>query len=473
MKNINIKYTLIFLLISAGFMACQDDYDDQQTSEQDIKNFIWNGLNDYYLWQPEEPLLADNRFPNTWQLDTFLEGYETPNELFEELLVARTTDRFSVMYSDYLVLESLLQGSALSSGIDYELRYTDDTQTNVFGWVRYVLPNSDAANKGITRGMIFYAVNGTQLTASNYRSLLTGTNYSLHFANYNNGNITSNGQIVNLNLTNVPENPVYAVNIFEQGSKKIGYILYNGFYQNYEAPLNDAFAQLKAENATHLILDLRYNSGGSIATAIRLASMITGQFSGQIFGKQLWNPKVMAEFGADSETFINRFTNYISNGSAIQSLNLTKVYVLTSPRTASASELLINNLKPYINVVQIGEKTTGKNVGSITLYDSQGYNRPTGAVNHRYAMQPIVLKMVDKNNFGNYSNGLQPHVPFIEDLGNLGVLGTASEPFLQTALQYIQNTNGRLATPKTTPIHHTYLNDRKSMQPLGNEMYLD
>ncbi len=473
MKNINIKYTLIFLLISAGFMACQDDYDDQQTNEQDIKNFIWNGLNDYYLWQPEEPLLADDRFSNTWQLDAFLKGYETPNKLFEELLISRTTDRFSVMYSDYLVLESLLQGSALSSGIDYELRYTDDTQTNVFGWVRYVLPNSDAANKGITRGMFFNAVNGTQLTVSNYRSLLTKTNYNLHFANYNNGNIISNGQIVNLNLTNVPENPVYAVNIFEQGSKKIGYILYNGFYQNYETQLNHAFTQLKAENATHLILDLRYNSGGSIATATRLASMITGQFSGQIFGKQLWNPKVMAEFGADSETFINRFTNYISNGNTIQSLNLTKLYVLTSPRTASASELLINNLKPYITVVQIGEKTTGKNVGSITLYDSQGYNRPTGAVNHRYAMQPIVLKMVDKNNFGNYSNGLQPHVPFIENLGNLGVLGTASEPFLQTALQYIQNTNGRLATPKTNQIHHTYLNDRKSMQPLGNEMYLD
>ena len=76
---------------------------------------------------------------------------------------------------------------------------------------------------------------------------------------------------------------------------------------------------------------------------------------------------------------------------------MSKVYFITSQSTASASELLINGLKPYIDVIQIGDVTLGKNVGSITLYDYIDNNSLTKNPNHNYAMQPIVLKIANSD----------------------------------------------------------------------------
>jgi len=89
-------------------------------------------------------------------------------------------------------------------------------------------------------------------------------------------------------------------------------------------------------------------------------------------------------------------------------LNLTKVYIITTKSTASASELVINGLKPFINVIQIGDVTTGKNVGSITLYDSPTFEKEGVNPSHKYAMQPLVLKIVNADGFGDYQSGLVP-----------------------------------------------------------------
>ena len=89
--------------------------------------------------------------------------------------------------------------------------------------------------------------------------------------------------------------------------------------------------------------------------------MITGQFSGEIFAQEVWNNKLMEYWqNNNEESLYNRFTNEIVDGGSINSLGLEQVYILTSSETASASELLINGLKPYINVFQIGEPTVGK-----------------------------------------------------------------------------------------------------------------
>ena len=104
----------------------------------------------------------------------------------------------------------------------------------------------------------------------------------------------------------------------------------------------------------------------------------------------------------------NNFTSTISNGAAITHLNLSKVYVLTSRSPASASERVINYLKPYINVIQIGAKTTGKNVGSVTLYDSPNFRKQNANPNHTYAVQFIVIKTVNINGFGVYAQSNPP-----------------------------------------------------------------
>jgi C-terminal processing protease CtpA/Prc len=219
------------------------------------------------------------------------------------------------------------------------------------------------------------------------------------------------------------------------------------------------------------VLDLRYNSGGSVDTAARLASMITGQFGNQVFSKQQWNQKVENFFNeTDPEALLNRFTNTINNGNAIQSLNLNKVYILTTGSSASASELVINGLKPYIQVVQIGTTTVGKNVGSITLYDSPTFAKTNVNSSHRYAMQPIVLRITDKNGNGDYINGIEPLVEQAENMDNLGILGNQTEPLFNTAIQFILE-NGRMG--RFTEREQLNFTDRKGMQPFGNEMYLD
>src|SRR5690606_6721073 len=150
-----------------------------------VNDFIWKGLNLYYLWQPEIPNLADDRFGNQGELNAFLQSYSSPESLFNSLLYVDPTnpaksDRFSVLVPDYNVLEAALQGVAKSNGVEFELVYTDASQTSIFGYVRYILPNSDASTKDIQRGDIFYAVDGTPLTPANYRSLLAAESYTLN-----------------------------------------------------------------------------------------------------------------------------------------------------------------------------------------------------------------------------------------------------------------------------------------------------
>ncbi len=463
------SHSLIILIVLFGIIGCAEDYDDNPKSAS-VNDFIWKGLNQYYYWLEDSPDLLDNRFSSSSEYFNFIDSF-TPEDLFEHLVIDRNIDRFSVLYSDYTVLEQVLSGSSATNGVDYELRYVTGSTTEIFGWVRYIMPNSDASGKNIERGDVFYAVNGTPLTVNNYQNLLSQTSYTLNLATLNNGVLVPSGESVNLTKTPYSENPVLLKKVFPVGNKIIGYLMYNGFYGNYETELNQAFSYFQSENITHLILDLRYNSGGSVNTATRLASMITGQFTGQVFAKQEWNYKLEDYFSSSPESITNRFTTSLGNGGAINSLNLNKVYILTSKRTASASELVINGLSPYIDVVQIGDVTVGKNVGSITLYDSPTFQKQNVNPSHKYAMQPIVLKIANANGFSDYVNGLTPDVSQIEDLENLGVLGEVSDPLLNTALNYV-DVNGRFM-PMSINYEYKRLELKSTNEKLEEEMYID
>lgn len=466
-----MKKLLFFILISFLFSSCETIDDNAVPKNLQINDFVWKGMNLYYLWQSDVPDLADDRFANQSQLNTLLESYSSSTDLFNHLRIATSVDRFSVIFSDYFVLEGVLSGTTLNNGMDYALRHKSGSTTDIFGWVRYVLPNSDASDKGVERGAIFYAINGIPLTVDNYRTLLGATTYTINLADYDNGNITPNGQSVSLTKTNLSENPILVNSLINQGTHKIGYLMYNGFYPSYDSQLNTTFGQLKSQNITDLVLDLRYNSGGSVTSATRLASMITGQFNGQLFAKEQWNLKAQAYFEeTNPSTLNNNFSNTIGSNS-INSLNLTKVYILTSKSSASASELVINCLKPYITVIQIGDVTTGKNVGSITLYDSPTFSKTNVNPNHKYAMQPIVLKIVDKNGIGDYTSGIAPTFPLVENLGNLSVLGNENELLLSTAINQIIN-SGKKAPQNPAIIQRDFM-DAKAMNPLQTEMYVE
>ena len=482
------KFILLFFLPFFALQSCED-FDDVATPEElKVNDFIWKGLNLYYLWQADVPNLSDSRFQYQKDLNSFLYSYSNPSDLFQNLLnkpiskfpKSDAIDRFSFITSDYSLLEGVLSGTTKNNGVSYSFKYKNQDENAVIGFVEYVLPNSDASNKDIKRGDIFYAVNGVALYRDrantrneNLSQLSKFETYTLNLADYDNGNFTPNGRSVSLTKTVLSENPVYINKVIESGNAKIGYLMYNGFYPNYETQLNNAFGELKSQGITDFVLDLRYNPGGSVATATRLASMITGQFKGQVFARQQWNAKVEANFNATNrDNLTNFFTDKINSGATINSLNLTKIYILTSENTASASELVINGLKPYINVIQIGDFTIGKNVGSITLYDSPDFSKKDINPSHRYAMQPLVLKIVNKDGFGDYNKGgLKPDTELKEDYTKLGILGDSSDPLLNAAILQIRG-SGRKA-PQNPKVIFENIIDNYSLNRFKSEMYVE
>ncbi|KQB43018.1 S41 family peptidase [Flavobacterium aquidurense] len=479
MKTI-LKSVLLLFLLAFSLQSCEDQDDVESPAALQVNDFVWKGLNQFYLWQADVPNLADDRFNTQEALNSFLRGYSKQEDLFQDLLnkpiskypKGQAIDRFSWIVDDYTVLEQELQGTSKNDGVDFRLSYKPGSSTDLVGYVRYIIPNSDASKKEIKRGDLFSGVNGTQLTVSNYQSLLAADSYTLNMVSYNGTGFESNGKTVSLVKTTLDENPIFINKVITSGSHKIGYLMYNGFYGNYDTQLNAAFAELKSQGITDFVLDLRYNGGGSIQTATRLASMITGQFTGKIFSKEKWNAKINEYYESeDPESLNNKFVDKI-DGTAINSLNLTKIYILTTSGTASASELVINGLVPYISVIQIGETTVGKNVGSVTLYDSPTFGKSNRNPNHKYAMQPLVLKIVNAADFGEYTDGLKPTYEQLERISNLGVLGDSSEPLLNVAISQITGSGAKKAQNDKGVALKSFT-DVKAMSGMRNQMFIE
>ncbi|MBN2868983.1 MAG: carboxyl-terminal protease, partial [Flavobacteriaceae bacterium] len=353
-------------------------------------------LNLWYYWQGTDsaPDLSDNRFATDTDYTNFLNGFDSPNQLFYSLL--SNEDRFSWIVDDYFELNSSLNGITKNNGMAFGLGLIDGGPS-VFGYVQYVLPNTSAENQGIQRGDIFLTVNGTQLTEDNYLSLLNNDVYTIGLAQLDgSNNLNLTGEEITLTKQVYEENPIYITNTFEVDGIKVGYLMYNRFLNDYDPALNQVFANFVAEGVDELVLDLRYNPGGSVTSAINLGSMITGNASNDIYLKQRWNNKIQSTLTEEDVT--RYFKQALSDGTSINSLNLNKVYILAQGSSASASELVINALDPYIDVIHIGGVTRGKNEFSITLYDNPdcaflpSNTNCEGSINpnHTWAMQPLV-----------------------------------------------------------------------------------
>ncbi|WP_340198958.1 S41 family peptidase [Ascidiimonas sp. W6] len=484
----------IYLLAGLTFIlsGCSSNDDDAPNpisfnveTELAAENFIWSAMNYWYFWQEEVPDLANNRFNNAQQYAEFISGFSSPNDLFYNLCNRHSNivgnnnpiDRFSFVSDDYNRLLNSQQGNFKSNGVEFGLvRFSNNN--NIYGYVRYIIPGSDAVTKNIQRGDIFTGVDGQTLNLNNYVDLLFGDNdsYTLNMADIENNVITPNGQEVTLTKTELTENPVLISKTLDVGGTKVGYVMYNAFTGNFDDQLNEAFGQLKSEGVTELVLDLRYNGGGSVASAVALSSMITGQFTGDLFSKQTWNPRITATF-TDSQ-LEDRFVSSTRNGQSINSLNLTKVYIIGLGSTASASELVINGLDPYINVVHVGATTRGKNEFSLTLLDKPNADfpffseEPVGLnPNHTYAIQPLVGR--NENSIGNsdYTSGLVPDINLDEDLANLGTLGDENEPLLARALQEIGAVGRGMVTEPQIPIKE--VTNSKMFLPTRDNMYVE
>lgn len=444
-----LKYFALLLLFGNILTGCFDDNDDvQQISNiEEINDYIYKGMNAFYLYKEEVPDLADNRFSSNQAFTEFLQGFSSPEAIFSGLRTQRKiaidgggeipVDDFSFLVDDFVALEQAFDGITRNNGMEFGLVAYAEDDPRVFGFVRYILPNTDAEAKGVKRGDVFNTIDGTQITRSNFGQLLDPDTYTIGLATLDGNNITPTGTSISLTKVQYTENPVFIANTIDVGGSPVGYLMYNSFTADFDSQLNMAFGQFVADGVTDLILDLRYNGGGSVRSAIDLSSMITGQFNEQIFTTEEWNTDRQEQFGS-----INLFTDETRAKEAINHLNLSRVYILTTRSSASASELVINGLDPYITVVQVGTTTRGKFQASITLYDSDGFGRQEANPGHTYAMQPLVLRSINSVGFTDYFAGFTPEIAIEEDLTNLGILGDENEPLLNAAIDNILGTKG-------------------------------
>ncbi len=481
------KFPFLFLAIGLLLLGCSDNNDDElnvddnpQPTAEDVvvQNFMWQAMNLWYFWQQDVPDLADTRFANNQEYTQFLAAKPDPEEFMESILFRE--DRFTFWSDDYTTLVNNLSGISKSNGLEFGLvRYGDGN--DVLGYVRYIIPNSDASSKAIKRGDLFTKVDGQILNLDNYINLLFGDNdtYTLSLASIQNNTVIETGSEVTLTKEeNLVENPILVANTLDVNGTKVAYLMYNGFTSDFNVQLNDAFGQFIADGATELVLDFRYNPGGSVNTSRLLSSMVYGTNTNDLYIRQRWNDKLMGIF--DPEDLEDYFANNV-DGSPLNSMNLTRVYVLTSNRTASASELVINGLAPYLNIVQIGETTRGKNEFSITMVDDPDRDGAPFIYtesrenqinpNNPWAIQPLVGRNENSAGFSDYTNGLAPGIELEEDLANLGILGDPNEPLLARALQEITASSAKFSFEVEMPAKT--FTDSKMFKPLKDNMVLD
>ena len=464
---------LFLLFIPFIFLSCFEDDDDNGAYASEINDFIWKGMNAAYLYKADIIDLSNDRFNDSEEYASYLNSYEYPEQLFESLIYEReSVDKFSVIVDNYIELEQYLSGSSISNGLNYGLSYIPNSNNEIFGFVRYVNEGSSADIANIQRGDIFRGVNGINLTIDNYSDLLSQEIYTLNFASYINNNTDDiNDDIVEFNNINIEiqktplvKNPVHHYSILNSSNGKIGYLMYNQFVSNYDQYLESIFSEYKSNSVNELILDLRYNPGGSINSALILASLITGQFENEIFNTEEWNTEIQNYWiNNDPEYLVNRFLSLES------SLNLNRIFILTTRSSASASELIINCLDPYIDVIQIGTTTYGKYQASVTLYDSENFLNQNINPSHNYAIQPLVLKTLNVLGITDYFNGINPEYDFEEKVYNMGIIGDLNEPMLNFTVGLINSRTEINIQPETLE----FVDDNFKFDFLKREMYIE
>lgn len=428
MKN-SVRYLLLLTLSIFLFVSCMDDMDDVLPENRDLvqaNEFVYRALNYFYLYKAESPELANDYFSTNREKTDFLSDFKTPEDLFKHLKYQG--DKFSVLVDDYVELERVLQGKNYSTGASF-VGFTFENQFYIL--VQNSIKNSSAAQNNVVRGDVFHAINGQSITQSNVNDLLNAPSLELSYAYEENGRFNKSEDTVILQNEELEEPAIGMYKVLEIGNTKVGYLLYNSFLVKYNQDLNRVFGYFKSEGIDALVLDLRYNSGGSIYSAEVLSSMITGQFTGEVLYESEWNADLQPYYG---ETV--PFTDKLDSGEAIESLRLSKVAVLTQSRTASASELVINALNPYIDILQVGTPTRGKYQGSVLVYDSPNFSQKHRNPMHRYAMLPLVLKIKNAEGFTDFDEGLPADIFVEEKVSDIkNNLGTAEELLLRTALE--------------------------------------
>jgi C-terminal processing protease CtpA/Prc len=425
MKLIRSHFAFVCVIILASLQACKkEDLKNNLTPGDSIpttpvsiadqlKDTALAYSKDIYLWYNQIPASFNARsYADLDKLMTGIRQYST------EAGFSQPVDRwsFAIKQTEW---DNISSGIAGDFGLNIFFMAPGDLR------VKSVEKESPAGKAGIRRGWRITKVAGsTDITSSNADFLVAKiyntSNTSFTFQKPDNTTID-----ISLTSATYLENPIFIDTIYSRSNKKIAYLSYNSFLGDTAKIYSEfqrIFNRFASQNVNDVVIDLRYNGGGYVTVQSKLANyLVNASANGGIMMKQQYNDKYTQY---NESSFFKKIGN----------LNLNRVFFIVSNNTASASELLINNLKPYMDVKLVGPgKTYGKPVGY--------FNIPVG---NEWYIFPVSFRTTNKNGEGSYFNGLPLDVQVADGLDK--DWGDLNELALAATVKYITTGSARLAT---------------------------
>jgi carboxyl-terminal processing protease len=437
LQRLKLPCFLLLVLVGGRFLSCSKKHTEfQPTDPLGFANkWVYDSMKLYYYWADQMTKKPDYNLPT--------------HEFYKQLLSSE--DRFSWISNRADIKPPQL--TIQLYGFGYALINHPFKAGQLAGVVTQVISISDAATRvALKRGMFFTKVNDKVITEENMASVIsdlessTNSNVMLQLAELNaNGTALNDSVRVAVKQKTVPLKSVYTSGMYQKNGINTGYLPYFLCDEKDDGTLLQKITNFKDNGITEMILDLRYNPGGSVASVSKLAAVLVPAlkpdntfitYKGNRYGGTV--KMTFKQAVAFSGNVVGKDVNYLLS----LNLGLKRIYIITSAATASAAELLTNNLKPYMQVKLIGENTMGKDEASFTIEDTRSPRQV------EWMLEPIVYKVTDVNGRGGYSNGITPDY-VVNEFSKLPIaeLGMPGDLPVEKALELIYGTSQLGFTP--------------------------
>ena len=431
-KTMNARLAICGLCLLGFLTACDEEWikptpkpDPENKVTLKVNEFIYEGLRSEYLWE------------NTINWNAIDFKKEKDSHAFFKRLIYKD-DRWTSLTDNAEAWNQGFAGISTTYGFDLRFSYIGQTDELV-AIVRYVYPGTPADRAGIRRGDLLLKLNGGPITVKNYADFYDKPTIVVNKGILKDKTLTAEPVGVAMTAVEMYQDPILKDTVINKDGHRVGYLCYSDYTERSTAELIKVFTRFKTAGVTDVVLDLRYNGGGYVSTARALCSILAPEAAmkkKERFLFKLWNENYMSYWKSKGrndelyETFVDTLGI---------NMNLNRLYILTGKGTASASELTLTGLTPYMDVVQIGDTTHGKFCGGIVLMpkhlwwdkDASYYQEIKN-----WGMYVMIYKFSNKRN-DEFPRGFAPKYVVKEYLLELYPFGDERDPLLGKALELI------------------------------------